>query len=261
MTASRKPKTPSMNLEVVSGVSAEDVDTFCKRASRLTMSQVVNNVTVTEAFLVNGEARHTRFTITIAFFPKKEYEAEYDIQPSEILAAFASKFPLMLKKEMQSEMKKLDADLKSQIADLGKGKNVKVRRGDGGDGDGDGENESVTGERDDDDQSDVGDGDAEDWKQSRRKQHQTSYESDDEDEDENEADEYSDEAIAVVADTDRNDFEDPEVGIPSGSSKNLQKRVKVVARHFVHNMQQATSFKFTETGCTFQIEVRQFFEV
>jgi hypothetical protein len=253
MTASQKPKTPSMNVGVVSGVSLEDVEKFCKGASRLTMSQVVEKVTVTEAFVVNGEARRTRFTIDIAFFPRDEYEAEYDVEPFEILATFASKFPLILKKEMQLEMKKLDANLKSQIADLGKGKTVKKRSDEDDDEDGKSENELVSKGKDDD-ESDAGDGDAEDAKRAKQKRQQISYESDDEDEESDSAfdsDEVEDELTSNIG------GEEQEVG-SLGRSGSLQKRVKKVARLFKSNMHQATSFQFTETACTFQVEVRQF---
>ena len=139
MTAAQKPKTPSMNLAIKADLTAGVVDSFCKRASRLSLSQVIDNITVTEAFVVDGEERRTRFTVHIAFFPKDEYKAEYGVDPSEILDVFAAKFPITLKKEMQLEMKKLDADLKSQIADLGKGKASKTRGAGAGEEDEDGE--------------------------------------------------------------------------------------------------------------------------
>jgi hypothetical protein len=254
MTASQKPKTPSMNLELVPGVRPEDVDIFCKGASRLTMSQVVDGVTVTEAFVVDGEARQTRYTVNIIFFPREEYETEYNVKPPEILAAFATKFPLALTREIRWELKNLDADLKSQIADLGKGKTTKARRGDGdGDGDdGEGESQSATKETAEGDISDTGDWDAEDWKQAKRKRQQASYESDDEDESDD-ADEDASEGEDAVQD----DFEDKAAGKPFGRKGNLQKKAKLVERHFIGNMPQATSFKFTEAACTFEIKVRQ----
>ncbi|KAG5220230.1 RNA polymerase largest [Salix suchowensis] len=86
------------------------------------LSQIIDNVTVKERLKVEGETRRTEFSVKLSFFPQEEYEAEYDVEPSEIMGCFASKFPLLLKKEMQLEMKRLDADLKSQIAELGKGK-------------------------------------------------------------------------------------------------------------------------------------------
>ena len=126
MTASQNPKTSSMTMLVRSGVSLSDVDAFFKRASRLVLSQIVDIVTVKERLTVNGDARHTEFFIDIAFFPREEYEAEYDVEPSEILTVFATEFPLILKKEIQVDMKKLDIDLRNQITELRKAKLSKV---------------------------------------------------------------------------------------------------------------------------------------
>ena len=58
----------------------------------------------------------------LKFFGKEECRDEYDVKTEEVLAVFEGRFPLLLKKEMSLEMKKLDADLRSQIAELGKGK-------------------------------------------------------------------------------------------------------------------------------------------
>lgn len=152
MTASQKPKTPSMTMKVQPGVSPEDIELFCKRASRITVAQVVETVSVQEQLKAEGDARRTQFTVNIKFFPADECRAEYDVEPSEVLAAFATRFPLLLKKEMQIEMKKLDADLKSQIAELGKGKKVSTRGGDQ-EADGEGGEEGPKRKKDDDEVS------------------------------------------------------------------------------------------------------------
>jgi hypothetical protein len=256
MTASQKPKTPSMNLQVASGASTEGVDTFCKRASRLTLSQVVNNVSVTETFVVNGESRHTRFTVNIAFFPREEYETQYDLKATEILETFSTKFPLTLKREMQLEMKKLDADLRSQIADLGKGKKASNRR------EGEVEDDEEAGEslgkvRDGGDESDMDEDDVEDTKRTRRKQQQQSYDCDDEEDVEGDADESGEDGDKSV-DGGEVFADDSELVKSSARSGSLQKRAKVVARLFMGNMHLATSFSFTDSACSFQIEARYF---
>src|SRR6202035_2498031 len=167
--------------------------------------------------------------------------------PSEILDVFAAKFPITLKKEMQLEMKKLDADLKSQIADLGKGKASKTRGAGAGEEDEDGEAGSVSGERGDDEE--------EDWKRVKEKQ-QTSYDFDDAWEGED-WDVESNGAVesAIDEDSEGDSSEDPDVVTTLHPSGKL-KKAKLVERLFIQNMYQATSFEFTETACTFQIEVR-----
>ncbi|KAG6868169.1 hypothetical protein C0993_006837 [Termitomyces sp. T159_Od127] len=262
MTASQKPKTPSMTMKVRKGTSPEDVDIFCKRASRVKLSQIVENVTVKEQMKAEGNARRTRFTIELKFFPKEEYIAEYDTYPSEILAAFATRFPLTLKKEIQAEMKKLDADLRNQIAELGKGKKVKAREGEG-EGEGGGDEEGDEGEeaavprnkRDEDEESEVGDGDADDEKRSRRKKEQASYESDEDDEED--AEEYGNDALeaefASPAGSDDEETRQVEKKIKINS---LEKQIKKVESEFLSNLNPAREFSFTEAGCTFQLEFR-----
>ena len=119
MTASTKPKTPSMTLPVLANVDLGVVEGFCKRASRLSLSQVVDKVVVNERLT---QSRHRMFTVSIHFYPMSECEEEYDVTASEILAAFGTEFPLVLKKNLILEMKRLQADIRTQMADVGKGK-------------------------------------------------------------------------------------------------------------------------------------------
>jgi hypothetical protein len=114
MTASQKPKTPSMTMKVRRGISPHDINLFCKRASRITLSQIVDNVVVHEQLRVENEARRTHFTVNITFYPKHEYQEEHDLQPAELLAVFGVKFPLTLRKEIVNEIRRLDADLKDR---------------------------------------------------------------------------------------------------------------------------------------------------
>ncbi|KAJ7129444.1 hypothetical protein C8R44DRAFT_776823 [Mycena epipterygia] len=249
MTASRKPKTPSMSMAVRAGIASEDIDIFCKRASRVTLAQVVENVTVRERLTVDGEARRTQFTIDLAFFPKKEYLSEYDIDPAEILACFSTKFPLTLKKEMQAEMKKLDADLKSQIKELGQGKKTKAGEQAEADDD-DGDDPKPTKKKDDEDESEAGDGDADDEKRARQKKQQATY--DDDEEDEEDGEEALDDAdieAAYASDT-------PDVPKKKLQSLSMAKRVSAVSDTFTRNLQHATSFSFNESKCTFQLQFR-----
>ncbi|KAJ7682575.1 hypothetical protein DFH06DRAFT_1161561 [Mycena polygramma] len=251
MTASQKPKTPSMAMSVRHGVSDEDISIFCKRASRVTLAQVVENITVRERLTVDGEARRTQFTIDLALYPKKEYLSEYDIDPIEILACFATKFPLTLKKEMQAEMKKLDADLKSQIRELGQGKKTKAAEQTEADDDDGEEAKSKTKKKDDDDESEAGDGDADDEKRARQKKQQATYDDDESDQDEEGDAALNDADIeaAYASDT-------PDVPKKKLQSLSMAKRVSVVADTFTKNLQHATSFSFDESKCTFQLQFR-----
>lgn len=243
-----------MTMKVKAGTPAEDIDMFCKRASRVTLAQIVEGVVVKEQLRVQGQSRRTQFTVDLNFFPRKEYQDEHDVTPEEILDIFTARFPLLLKKELMNELKRLDADLKGQIAEIGKGKTV--RRADGGDGDED--DEGAGGKRGggDDDDSD-GEGDADGAKRSRQKKQQASYESDS-DEDDGEA--FNDAEIEAA-------FEDDDAADSGakGSEEKLSKKqanfaqsVKKAADYFQGHLAYATAFDFDESKCTFQLEVEKF---
>ena len=242
-------------MKVRPGISPREIDLFCKRASRVKLSQIVDNVTVTEQMAITGHARRTQFTVDIRFFPKEEYESEYDVEPLEILAAFATRFPLMLKKEMQNEMKKLDADLRSQIAELGKGKKVSSRKnGEEQDNDDDDDREATQKKgRDADEGSEVGDGDADDDKRARQKKEQTTYESDESgDED---AEEFGDTALEAEFAPEPDGIGDEGTGLAKDAKDPFQTQVHKVKDIFQRNLSHATSFSFTEAGCVFKLEV------
>ena len=262
MTASQKPKTLSMTMKVRRGVSPSDIDMFCKKATRLPLSHIVDRVVVKERLAVNGNARSKEFTIELAFYPKDHYQKEYDVQPSEILAAFATKFPLLLRKEIQIEMKKLDADLRSQMKELGKGTTVRdadpVSRADGIEDDGDGANEGQT--RRDDEVSEVGDGDATAAKRQRQTKEQATYEDEDENDEEaitlGELDDAEIEAAFASAGED----EDVEMDVDEDTAqtqarKRLSEEVAQVENLFMDNIPEATMFSFHESGCTVGLQV------
>ena len=250
MTASEKPKTPSMTMRIRQGTPQEDIDIFCKHASRVTLSQVVENVIVREISKVEGEARRTVFNIDINFFPPEEYTMEYDIEPMEILNAFSVRFPLTLKKEIANEMKRLDADLRSQIAELGKGKKTSEKESASDNVDDDGE--APRRMRDDDEESEVGDGDADDDKRARQKKQNASYESD-EDEGESEG-ELGDAEIEAVYAEDEDDMDGGEKKKRKRKST-LEEEADRVAGLFIQHLLHASSFSFTPSQCNFELEV------
>lgn len=258
MTASQKPKTPSMSMLIRESVSQAEIDLFCKRASRVALSQLVEDVVVREISKVEGGARRTVFSIDINFFPEEEYTSEYDLGPFDLLNAFSIRFPMILKKEIANEMKKLDADLKSQIAELGKGKKSSTREG----GDGDAEDEEEEGprkKRGGDDESEAGDGDADDEKRARQKKQQATYESDEdqsEDEGEEGEGEFDDAEIeAAYAEDDDVDIDSDKKKRKKKKASSLDDEVSRVSEMFMKHLQHATSFTFNSSRCTLELEV------
>ncbi|KAH8830398.1 hypothetical protein DL96DRAFT_1495292 [Flagelloscypha sp. PMI_526] len=248
MTAARKPKTPSMLLKVQSYTSQEDLDTFCKKASRVTLSKVVDSVTVNEEFVVSENTRYTQLTVDLHFFPEEEYLTEYDLTPSEILDTFGIKFPLVLKKEVGIELKKLDSSLKSQFSELGKGKRSRDVPGESAAG--------VSADDDDDDDdnggadSDTGDGDAGDAKRARQKKQEVSYE------DDVESDSDDLDLDALEAQFDNLQDEDAGDEVPTAAKPAKQPtHAALVKALFKKNFPQMVSFKFTPQKCTFKIQL------
>lgn len=239
-----------MTMKVRDGVSAEDISLFCKRASRVTLSQVVDNVTVQEELRVEGDARRTQFTVNINFYPKVEYQQEYDLEPTELLAAFGTQFPLTLKKEIVSEMKKLDADLKSQMAQLGQGKKVRSTEGENEDD----EDEAPKKKKDEDEESEVGDGDADDEKHARQKKQAASYSDDENDEDE-EIGEYNDAALEAEFASDDDDAPSVEKAKKSNQSP-FKALLSIVSEKFQRNLSHCVSFDYNSEKCMFKLEVR-----
>jgi hypothetical protein len=255
MTASQKPKTPSMSLKVKPGIPKADVESFCKRASRLSLSQIVEKVAVVEELISIGDARRTQYNVTLSFFPPDEYTAEYDVNPSEILLSFASKFPLILKKEIMVEMKKLDTDLKTHMAELGRGKKPQANGGVDVDED-DTADIEIGRRREEDENSEIGDGDAGDEKRKRQTTEQVTYESDDEDSSD-EVGAFDDDEIEAVHAVPTDDVE-LEPTEPIEASKSLASMVQRVSNLFQQNFHMCTSFKFSPTECSILLEVNQF---
>ena len=249
MTASQKPKTPSMTMKVRSGTIPSDIKSFCKKASRLSLSHVVDKVVVTEELILKGESRSKEFTINLDFYPRAEYEQEYNVTPFEILAAFGIKFPLIFKKELQLELKKLDADLKSQRAELGKGRAVRDQQGATAHEEEDGEPTSRR--RDEDDEaSEIGDGDATASKMQRQRKEQATYEDEDEEDEEDDGGELDDTVIEAAY------ASPPEDEVMDQDAPSLSEEHGRVETLFLKNLSSATSFSFRESGCTIGLQVR-----
>ncbi|EIN10866.1 beta and beta-prime subunits of DNA dependent RNA-polymerase [Punctularia strigosozonata HHB-11173 SS5] len=261
MTASKQPKTPSMIVPIRPDVGDRELETFCKQANRLSLSQVIDEITVTEKLVTNGKARRKEFNIRLAFFPREEYEREYHVSPPEILAAFGARFALILKKEILTEMKRLDADLKGLMAALGKGKAVKDTTGaDAADNDDDVDEGARGGNRGEDERSEIGDGDAEDAKHERQRKEQSSYESDGGDDDLDDDVDYGAKGIAeAYANVDK-EMEAEELTDAQPvvlQAKKLVNQSSAVQDEFKRTLKFAKSLKFDDSGCSLELEFEE----
>ncbi|KZS97882.1 beta and beta-prime subunits of DNA dependent RNA-polymerase [Sistotremastrum niveocremeum HHB9708] len=241
MTASKTPQTPTMTIPARRDQAIQELEAFCKTASRLTLGQLVNNIRVVESLEdAAEELRRKRYVVTINLFPVKEYTEEYNITPSRVRQALETLFARNLKIQLTDELKKLDADFKVQKEGLGKGKAIRNFGDDAVDGD-DGPVPSGR-----DDASDAGDGDADESKRQRQKKEMASYADDEPDE----TAAYDDAGIeAAFADEESTHEEedgeaDPTAAEPPNDAEN----------DFFKTLPSATDFSFTNDRCKFQLE-------
>lgn len=261
MTASKQPKTPSMTITVAKGISDDQADAFARRASRVTLSQVVDRVAVDEQLTVNNQARRKQFTIDIAFHSEQEYRTEFDMSPTELVKAFGTRFPLTLKREIQLEMRKMATHLRNQIAELGKGKTIPQGEegASGAAGDAEEDVDARVGEptpRMDDEESEAGDGDAGREKRQRQKQQQVSYESD-EDEDAGGDIEplETDLETASALEAEETANANEELEKKPGKKTGFKGVVNRMEQAFLENFPNATAFNFSASRCIIELEV------
>ncbi|KAK6908242.1 hypothetical protein I203_102243 [Kwoniella mangroviensis CBS 8507] len=130
MTASSKPTTPTMKLPLRETVSDKHTESFIKQVSRLTLSQVVERVTVTERLSSKASessgTRQRKYTVLLEFYPQEEYGPEYEITTEQLHESLAFSFAPRLKKEILGEMREV---AKSAQQDLQVGKGLKVKSG------------------------------------------------------------------------------------------------------------------------------------
>ncbi|KAL7423169.1 hypothetical protein Q5752_002469 [Cryptotrichosporon argae] len=245
MTAAQKPATPTMKLPLRDEVTEDVAESFIKQVSRLTLSQVVERVTVTERLSAKSadanDARLRRYTVLLDFYPSDEYCAEYEITPGQVHEALAMSFAARLKKEIQAEIK---MHAKAREQDLSVGKGLRVRSGAGGAEDevGDEDEAPRRAGRDDELDDDDDDGDAGELK--RRAQGRT-HEYEDED-DEGGAGAARDlEDVVERESDDGSDDDDDAVNADAAAHKaRADAQADALAELFKLQSKYATSFSF-----------------
>ncbi|CDZ97905.1 beta and beta-prime subunits of dna dependent rna-polymerase [Phaffia rhodozyma] len=183
MTASSKPKTPSMKLPIYDAVRDDDLNMFIKNTKKVTLSELVEKVTVTERLTnktqSNGYSRSREYTVLLDLFPKEEYLEEHDLTPNQILEALPTSFAPHVRNEILRELKDVSKMMKNDLEGVGKGSAVRIPKG-AVDENLDTSVEDKGEDAGDDAESDIGDGDADDVKRASKSKEMTSYEDDDE---------------------------------------------------------------------------------
>ena len=234
MTASQNPTTPTMKLPLRESVSDADCEAFIKQVSRLSLSEVVERVVVTERLSArtSTDARLRKYTVLLEFYPPEEYKSEYELTPAQLHEALAYNLSWRLKKELLSEMRMAK---QTAAQDMAVGVGIKVRGGD------DEEQDETIPRRGRDDELEDDDGDA---GQAKRHAQATQHEY--------EEDERSDDGIADMEDyVERNlenDDEDEEMDVDPTEKAQADAKADLLADTFKAGSKYATSFSFDVHG-------------
>ncbi|GME24284.1 DNA-directed RNA polymerase i subunit Rpa1 [Neofusicoccum parvum] len=190
MTASAKISTPGMTLQLNEEISREEGERFAKGISRLSLAEIVDDVSVSET-LGKGVAYSQAkiYKIRLNFFPSEEYCKEYAITIKDVERAIETKFLLRLRKLIRDLLKKkgqektLKASAKSDaLPDIGKSsRTVKQHQG-RPQAEKEGADEGDGGDDDVDDDEDEDEEDATGSKQKANRSENTSYEKPDDEE-------------------------------------------------------------------------------
>jgi DNA-directed RNA polymerase I subunit RPA1 len=181
MTASSKPKTPSMKLPIFDHVAEDDLALLSKDLKKVTLSELVEKVTVTEKLSSksqsNGYSRSRSYTVLLDFFPAEEIVDEHNLTPQQIFESLPGSFALHIKNEVFREIKEFSKMVKNDLEGLGKGKSVRVPKGSVN------ENVDAPADEGDDDGGDAdseagNDGDADDAKRAANAKEAASYDDD-----------------------------------------------------------------------------------
>jgi DNA-directed RNA polymerase I subunit RPA1 len=109
MTAARKIKTPTMLLPLRPETSEKKAASFCKSVSKLTLSQIVDNVYVTEKTTAksaeNNYHRSKTYSIRLNLFNESEYNQEYRVTASRVKEVLSTSFLKDLEELIRKDIK------------------------------------------------------------------------------------------------------------------------------------------------------------
>ena len=252
MTASAKPTTPTMKLPLRETVSDTDIEAFVKQVSRLTLSQVVQRVTVTERLSSRSstDARLRKYTVSLEFYPPEEYMPEYELTSDQLQEALAFNLSWRLKKEILNEMR-IAAKTISQ--DMAVGVGLKVRDDDLEDDETDQADSGARRGKDDeldDDDNDAG--------QAKRAAQAVQHEYEEDDRDHGDIADMEDYLERQLEEADDEGGDDEAMDVDAGEKAAADAKADVLSETFKKASKYATSFSFDVHGgksAQFDLEV------
>ena len=176
MTGSKSISTPQMTLHLIPELDEDSGHRFAKGISKLTMADVINEVSVDEFIGAGiGFARAKIYNVRLDFFPVEEYCETYAITVADVLRTIELKLIPLLSKLIKKELsRKGDAKLLKHSAsqpEVGKSSGVVEEQS---------QNVEADLEGGEDDEDDDGDDDATNNKQKQNRTEAISYEAPDE---------------------------------------------------------------------------------
>ncbi|KAL8779785.1 MAG: hypothetical protein Q9213_006770 [Squamulea squamosa] len=105
MTASRSISTPAMTLHLIGELDETTGEQFAKAITKLTLSEVIEDVTVTEQIGEGiGYERAKIYDIRLDLFPSQEYRATYGIEIHDVLRSIEFRLIPILDKALKKEL-------------------------------------------------------------------------------------------------------------------------------------------------------------
>jgi DNA-directed RNA polymerase I subunit RPA1 len=140
MVASRNIKTPNITMKTIPSTPREEIDKLCKKLNRIVLSELVDEIRVTERIVRNDEDEMSstkRYLIRLDLYPREEYELEYVATEDDVEYVLSTQFLKQLSMRIKVATKKTSAGRKKKVGqteaapDIGQGKG----RGNAGDAD------------------------------------------------------------------------------------------------------------------------------
>ncbi|KAJ3195643.1 hypothetical protein HK101_011458 [Irineochytrium annulatum] len=113
MTASSHIKTPYMRLPLLPFVKDVEAENLCKSISRLTISDIMEKITVKERMEKKAMGRSKLLTVRMRFWPRAVYQREHGLAPKDVGKLIENQLAIHLDKAIAKELK---ARKKSELA-------------------------------------------------------------------------------------------------------------------------------------------------
>jgi DNA-directed RNA polymerase I subunit RPA1 len=255
MTASSKPKTPSMKLPIFDHVPEPELAMFIKDAKKVVLSELVEKVTVTENLSIktveNGHSRLRTYTVLLDFYPAEEYLEEHNLTPQQILESLPQSFGLHVRNEVLRELKEVGKMMKNDLEGIGKGKAIRIAKGSVNEHLAEDIEDAGDAAAGDDAESDAGDGDAGDEKRAAKQKEVATYD--------NESDAGSDRDLDDIEGDFPADVDADEAATLAAQAAELAERNEEISATFCMAAKYVSKFTFdTKAGasCQFDLQVR-----